>query len=819
MMSDQSSIISISERMALSDTEDGQSSMDEHVDTRKYLIDNQSEYDVVETTGYAFDPLSREETPISSSSLITSSSGHRIGRDINGHVYGHVEDFDSLPTPNSRPESIFTLSRLSFTSQLAALTSIKLPNAVSLSHRISSLATSVEAAKALAESASQIQTWMHNALTVLRELDAGDDVEWAAAPGREGLADVDKAIGRFERVIKVYIFSVEELQMRDDISSLPTHILNQNVSDMELVLNEWQGIKKRLEGIKEQVEIAIEWDNLWDHVLGVNIGQELDDLTHLVFEMEERRHQTVALDPVSLQSQPIDIDDLRTSVERTRINDLRASVEETRTANKSTNPRHSLAAAPNSEDDLLGLFARMQPLRASLDFLPMRLAAFYYKGNVTFPSACAALEARRDMLEAQWKKLDADAESLRRELGEDRWLLVFRNAGRQALKMCESVSRTIQKMRSAIEDGEARGNGPAFARMIESYEAKKTHYAPAIERVLAIVDRGILDRLTVNGEILHLQTDMKRRWARLQNELRALNATLASLNVDTKNQQLRDSISTILSAGPSMAGSINEARSSSASSISARSSLRESNTAKQKGGPRNSSVSRHSSLNYAKNAAGTRHSPSTQSRSMSPTLTPVQFLRQYKQPTDKPRWNGSTSIRESGIGHNTTPLSNTEPSRHSSSPLPQRAMTPRSAPSRIPRPRSPSPRVADSPFYRSGSPATPSSRQISNPTGSPVSPRPYGSLTKPYNGLGRSNIRSNLSSVRSVTTPALNGRRHDFVGSNDGAAGSNMRVTRGMPRAPSAMALVTSSSGLLTSEKLRRRISMSTEDGMKPRWR
>jgi hypothetical protein len=33
------------------------------------------------------------------------------------------------------------------------------------------------------------------------------------------------------------------------------------------------------------------------------------------------------------------------------------------------------------------------------------------------------------------------------------------------------------------------------------YEAKKMHYIPAIERVVSIIQKGVNDRLTVNGEI------------------------------------------------------------------------------------------------------------------------------------------------------------------------------------------------------------------------------------------------------------------------------------------------------------------------------
>lgn len=96
----------------------------------------------------------------------------------------------------------------------------------------------------------------------------------------------------------------------------------------------------------------------------------------------------------------------------------------------------------------------MQPLQASLDFLLMRLSMFQARAETIFPTACDELEEKRTRLEKGWKKLEQEAEDLRSELGEDRWILVFRNAGRQAQKMCESDKRSITKLQEALDAGQ-----------------------------------------------------------------------------------------------------------------------------------------------------------------------------------------------------------------------------------------------------------------------------------------------------------------------------------------------------------------------------
>ena len=461
----------------------------------------------------------------------------------------NVSDSDFVPSGLSRAGSIYTLGRASLQGQLSHLTSLRLPDANSLAKRIGSMPTSTEAAKALSDASDQIRLWITKASDVLNGLSAEDDVEWAAAGGREGIEDVDAAIKRFETLIEVYVLSIEQLQMRGDIDALPAEDLMGVVHQMETIVTSWSGIKADLKGVKIQVEIAMEWEELWNTTLG-QIAQEMEGLERLVFEMEERRH--AGAEGILSSRDSIDISELETIVEErpgkiTAANDKRLSIPPFSPTEPIQQPP---ANAEKDDSSLLGLFARMQPLRASLDFLPMRLAGFSNRGKAVFPSACEDLEARRSQLELGWKKLEYDAESLRRELGEDRWVLVFRNAGKQALKMCESVERSCTKLHEAVDASEWETSLNSFGKKVENFEAKKVHYGPAIERVLAIIDRGVADRLTVNGEILRLQSDMRDRWTTLQKEITGLESTLEGLNIaeSARDKQLRDSVSTVMSS-------------------------------------------------------------------------------------------------------------------------------------------------------------------------------------------------------------------------------------------------------------------------------
>lgn len=591
-----------------------------------------------------------------------------------------VVDSYFSPFRASRANSIYSISRVSFANQLSQLTSLNLPNASSLSTSISSIPTAPEAVTTLSGAAEQIRRWLQKASEVLVGLDAEDDVEWAAAGGREGLGEVDTAIGKFEGLITIYVTAIENLQAREDVSKVPPEELKAVVDRMENILKEWEDMRKLLKGVKGQVELAMEWEELWNVVLG-DIGLEMENLSRLIFEMEETRHKALLAEPSLENGSTFDMQELETIVEEA------PSIERRSVGHRFSLPPAFAATSPitspglsNSQEDssLLALFARMQPLRASLDFLPMTLSNFRARANDVLPTACAELEARRKGLEKKWKKLEGDAEGLRRELGEDRWVLVFRNAGRQAQKLCESVERSIGKLQQSLDVGSHHSNPPVLAKKIESYEAKKTHYGPAIERVLAIIEKGVNDRLTVNGEILRLHIDTRARWRKIESEIKDMDVALEYLNV-YENRQLRDSVSSVVSMDRSVVSSaVDTPRSSPASSVvmgppngyKSEITSSDTNSASRRGGVVPSTTTRpnHSRRYFSMpdGSAGTTlprqlpiPSPVTSDRSTTRTASPSPHSNHASStPTpgsrpqrtamhpsnNKPRWNSSPKI-------------------------------------------------------------------------------------------------------------------------------------------------------------------------------
>lgn len=483
----------------------------------------------------------RPDTSHSDDSRVTSTA--RFTEDTPEPATSNGSPYGSGSTSLQRRASVFSLSRVSFSAQLSRLTSLSLPLSSDISSRIRALPSAGEACNALINAGDQIGRWIDTAKKVLRGLDAEDDVEWAAQ-GRESLNGVDAAVGKFSGLVLVYVELIEELRQRPDINSVkPT--LSEILKVMEVVLDGWNEVKIILKGVKDQVETAMEWTELWTMILQ-DIQAELDACQTIVFEEEEKRHRSLMEDG---GAGGVDLDTLQTIMEET--------------------PGTALPKVTKLEDSsLLGLIARMQPLRVSLDFLPMRLQSFQARAEEIFPSACEDLNSRQSTLEKKWKKLNSDVEGLKKELGEDKWIVLFRNAGKQTASMIESVERSLNKLRDAVNVWEESGGriDKDLAQRMQNYEAKRVHYGvyillkgfrlgellmsfkqtgSAIDRALGLISKGVHDRITVNGEIIRLETAMRTRWKNLEASIADMEQDMNDLQLNS--QTLRDSFSTITS--------------------------------------------------------------------------------------------------------------------------------------------------------------------------------------------------------------------------------------------------------------------------------
>lgn len=141
-------------------------------------------------------------------------------------------------------------------------------------------------------------------------------------------------------------------------------------------------------------------------------------------------------------------------------------------------------------------------------------------------------------LVSDWEAVQDEGEILREELKEDKWLTVFRTVSEQADGMMTSLEKAIQRCQDFIWRVQRRlpseeatllaqsspnsrdgTNSPltyeTFCALLDSFEAKKKHYMPATSKVLSIIDKGVQDRVTKNGECLRRHAEATQRWRNL----------------------------------------------------------------------------------------------------------------------------------------------------------------------------------------------------------------------------------------------------------------------------------------------------------------
>merc|ERR1711939_830587 len=128
---------------------------------------------------------------------------------------------------------------------------------------------------------------------------------------------------------------------------------------MEIVLDGWDRVRKHVKKVKKQVELAMEWEELWSTILA-EVGAEMDALSQLVFDMEEKRHTAhMSESQPEPQLQNVDLNELENLVDEPKANKAPSSAGFGIVPALEGSPLGS-PIIENAQDDsmLLALFAR-----------------------------------------------------------------------------------------------------------------------------------------------------------------------------------------------------------------------------------------------------------------------------------------------------------------------------------------------------------------------------------------------------------------------------------------------------------------------------
>ncbi|KAH9913926.1 uncharacterized protein B0H18DRAFT_1146992 [Fomitopsis serialis] len=191
------------------------------------------------------------------------------------------------------------------------------------------------------------------------------------------------------------------------------------------------------------------------------------------------------------------------------------------------------------------------------------------------PSEETLLLRKHSTMLSEWDALQKEIQVLREELKEDKWLTVFRTVTDQADGMMSSLEKAVNRCQDFIwkVQGAMMDTGPpsvsslrsekspvsydTFQSLLDSFEAKKKHYMPATTKVLSIIDKGVQDRVTKNGECLRRHAESTQRWRNLKERIARTDAEM-----DTVRRILtgEDASAASSEAGSSTSGTTSKSR-------------------------------------------------------------------------------------------------------------------------------------------------------------------------------------------------------------------------------------------------------------------
>ncbi|TFY56335.1 hypothetical protein EVG20_g8962 [Dentipellis fragilis] len=211
------------------------------------------------------------------------------------------------------------------------------------------------------------------------------------------------------------------------------------------------------------------------------------------------------------------------------------------------------------DERLESLSTGIKAVNESIDPLVQRSKT---QTSVDENSESALLLRKHAAFLSDWTSVQEDSEVLREELKEDKWLTVFRTVTDQADGMMTSLEKAVNRCQEFIWQVQRYGTDEpsvsqssslasmastrsekspismeVFQSLLDSFEAKKKsvilhtpdasmlimlhsrHYMPATNKVLSIIDKGVQDRVTKNGECLRRHAESTQRWKNLRERI------------------------------------------------------------------------------------------------------------------------------------------------------------------------------------------------------------------------------------------------------------------------------------------------------------
>ncbi|KAG0258705.1 hypothetical protein BGZ95_004895, partial [Linnemannia exigua] len=335
--------------------------------------------------------------------------------------------------------------------------------------------------------AANLTTWLETAEMAVFALEMDVGQEGATDKGDVGQMDV--IMNRFQPNIEMLVELQEKIESRvkaassvelQDIS--PQQIEQDLQQTTQNIKSSWASLKQMLEKVKGDLA-------------GARLRAEL--MTHM-------------------DNVLTDIEDICTSIDG--YNNERSAM---------TSDEASSQAKQRSLDTLAQVDSRIEILIARIDFLDNRVGSLPTEDANQANESKDALQSRYQQVLCRWDDL-----KFRRE----RWLEVFEQVAEQVESMMESMERAIQHCQGLLDQikgmvrqkvvPDAPIDREHLYSIFKSFEAKQKYYAPAVNKMLDMLESGIESRTSRNMDVVSRHQAMNLKWDQLQDGLERVDMEL-----------------------------------------------------------------------------------------------------------------------------------------------------------------------------------------------------------------------------------------------------------------------------------------------------
>ncbi|KAI9258753.1 hypothetical protein BDA99DRAFT_606018 [Phascolomyces articulosus] len=239
------------------------------------------------------------------------------------------------------------------------------------------------------------------------------------------------------------------------------------------IQSEWSGVQHFMKSVLQQLDMMNEKKELT--LLMENVLQQIDDLSIMMFQFQEKRHAAAAASSATgvasaanthqhhnntlsscmdtsseSMSSPISATSSLFSPSTTTTATTTTTILSSSTINTSTthlfNDPMSVVSAPRDDHILADIDSRVEPLFNDVQRI---YASMTSRAPPEDPSGM--LTRKHHMVQHRWETLRIEIDDLKEELKEDRWLIVFRQVADQVDVMIDGLDKTVTQCYTMID--------------------------------------------------------------------------------------------------------------------------------------------------------------------------------------------------------------------------------------------------------------------------------------------------------------------------------------------------------------------------------